>query len=173
MQELAGAARPFDVSHAERAYGLGEFFVARHVARERTVIALLANGDRVGEILADDLGYDNSLYYVGFGFPVRERWQLESNNYFSTTGIERDKEWRSVLNVLYTSERGWNAVLGVGTGEVDFGGLDDTDRIAVAHAMLTVPVFGFHRAHLVLRREDLPGGDVNVAMVGFTYRLPR
>ncbi len=120
-----------------------------------------------------NLGYDDNLYYVGFGFPLSERWQLESNNYFSTTGIEQDKEWRSVLNVLYAGASGWDVVVGGGVGEVDYGGLTDPDRVSVTHAVLTVPVFGFHRASFAVRHEDLPGGNVNVAMVGFTYRLPR
>jgi tetratricopeptide (TPR) repeat protein len=130
----------------------------------------LTLGTQVGD---HDLGYNNSLYYVGIGFPLGDSWQLESNNYFSTTGLEQDKEWRSVLNVLYEGDSGWNAVLGGGLGEVNYGGLDNPDNVTVAHAMFTMPVFGFHRAHLAVRHEKLPGGDVNIAMIGFTYRLPR
>ena len=130
----------------------------------------LTLGAQVGD---HDLGYNNSLYYVGIGIPLGDTWQIESNNYFSTTGLEQDKEWRSVLNVLYEGESGWNAVFGAGLGEVNYGGLEVSDDVTVAHAMFTMPVFGFHRAHLAVRHEKLPGGDVNVAMVGFTYRLPR
>lgn len=128
----------------------------------------------LGTQLGDhDLGYNNNLYYVGLGIPVGGRWQIESNNYFSTTGIEQDKEWRSVLNVLYASDSSWNLVLGAGVGEVNYGGLDNPDDLSVVHALFSMPVFGIHRAHLAVRHEQLPGGDINTAMLGFTYRLPR
>lgn len=145
-----------------------------NIVRAEMVLRNLPGKLTLGAQLGDhDLGYNNNLYYVGFGIPLGERWEVESNNYFSTTGIEQDKEWRSVLNVLYQGDSGWNAVVGAGVGEVNYGGLGNPDRVNVAHAMFTMPVFGFHRAHLVLRNENLPGGDVNVAMIGFTYRLPR
>ena len=64
-------------------------------------------------------------------------------------------------------------MLGAGVGEVDGEGLQNPERVRVAHAMLSMPVFGYHRLHLVLRNEDLPGNSVKVAMLGFTFRLPR
>ena len=142
--------------------------------RAEMVLHNLPGKVTLGAQLGDhELGYDNNLYYVGFGIPLSERWQLENNNYFSMTGSEKDKEWRSVLNVLYQSAAGWDAVIGGGAGEVNYGGLAGRDHVSVAHAMFTMPVFGFHRAHLAIRHEKLPGDDVNVAMIGFTVRLPR
>ena len=120
-----------------------------------------------------ELGYADRSYQIGVGIPFAERWQVESNNYFSTVGTDKDDEWRSVLNLLYTADSGWNAMLGAGIGEVDRGGLQSPDDVRVAHAMLSMPVFGYHRLHLVLRNEDLPGSSVNVAMLGFTFRMPR
>ena len=145
-----------------------------NLVRAEMVLHNLPGKLTLGTQLGDhELGYDNNLYYVGIGIPLGERWQIESNNYFSSTGAEQDKEWRSVLNVLYESDGGWNAVVGAGVGEINYGGLEDPDDVTVAHAMFTIPVFGFHRAHLALRHEQLPGSDVNIAMLGFTYRLPR
>ena len=125
------------------------------------------------QLSAHELGYDDRLYHVGIGIPFAERWQVESNNYYSTVGVDKDDEWRSVLNFLYSADSGWSAMLGAGIGEIDRAGLQDPESVRVAHAMLSVPVFGYHRLHLVLRNEDLPGNSVNMAMLGFTYRLPR
>lgn len=145
-----------------------------NLVRAEMVLHNLPGKVTLGAQLGDhEVGYDNNLYYVGFGIPLSERWQLESNNYFSMTGSEKDKEWRSVLNVLYESAAGWNTVVGGGAGEVNYGGLASRDSVSVAHAMFTLPVFGVHRAHLAVRHEKLPGDDINVAMIGFTYRLPR
>lgn len=145
-----------------------------NLVRAEVVLHNLPGKVTLGAQLGDhELGYEDNLYYLGFGFGLGERWQLENNNYFSMTGSEQDKEWRSVLNVLYESAAGWNAVIGGGGGEVNYGGLASPDSVTVAHAMFTMPVFGFHRAHLAVRHEKLPGEDVNVAMLGFTYRLPR
>ena len=127
-------------------------------------------GTQIGD---HELGYTDSLYQIGIGVPFAGRWQVESNNYFSTVGADKDDEWRSVLNVLYTADSGSNAMLGAGVGEVDRGGLQNKESVRVAHAMLTIPVFGYHRVHLALRNEDLPRNSINVAMLGFTFRLPR
>jgi tetratricopeptide (TPR) repeat protein len=120
-----------------------------------------------------ELGYDDRLFHLGIGIPFAERWQIESNNYFSTVGVNKDDEWRSVLNLLYSADSGWNAMVGAGFGEVDREGLQNPENVRVAHAMVSLPVFDYHRLHLVLRNEDLPGATVNVAMLGFTLRLPR
>ena len=127
-------------------------------------------GAQIGD---HELGFDDTLHYLGIGIPFAERWQVESNNYFSTVGAAKDDEWRSVLNLLYSADGGWNAMVGVGMGEADREGLQNPERVRVAHAMVSMPVFGYHRLHLVLRNEDLPGNSVNVAMLGFTFRLPR
>ena len=38
--------------------------------------------------------------------------------------------------------------------------------------MVSIPIFGFHRLQFVLRRESVPDGDFNIAMLGVTLRLP-
>jgi len=142
--------------------------------RAEAVLNNLPGKVTLGAQIGDhELGYSDRLYQVGIGIPFAERWQVESNNYFSTVGADRDDEWRSVLNFLYAADSGWTAMVGAGIGEVDRGGLEDPENVRVAHAMLSMPVFGYHRLHLVLRNEDLPGNSVNVAMLGFTFRLPR
>jgi Flp pilus assembly protein TadD len=120
-----------------------------------------------------ELGYDDRVFHLGIGIPFAERWQIESNNYFSTVGVNKDDEWRSVLNLLYSADSGWTAMVGAGFGELDREGLQNPENVRVAHAMVSLPVFDYHRLHLVLRNEDLPGASVNVAMLGFTFRLPR
>lgn len=119
-----------------------------------------------------DLGYDDSLYYLGIGIPFASRWEIEWNNYSSTTGIDQQDEWRSVLNLLYASDTGWSAMVGGGAGEIDRGGVANPDRVSLGHAMLTMPIFGFHRLHLVFRHENLPTTSHNVAMLGVTLRFP-
>ena len=127
----------------------------------------------VGAQLGDhDLGYEDRLVYLGIGIPFAGRWQVESNNYVSQTGIEGDDEWRSVLNLVYAGDGGWDILVGGGLGEVDRGDLDGPDSVSVAHLMASMPVFGFHRLHFVVRHENLPNDSVNVAMLGFTYRMP-
>ena len=64
-------------------------------------------------------------------------------------------------------------MLGAGVGKIDRDGMQNPESVRVAHALLSVPVLGYHRLHLVLRNEDLQGDSVNVAMLGFTFRLPR
>ena len=125
------------------------------------------------QIGAHELGYDDTLYQLGIGIPFAEQWQVESNNYFSTVGADKDDEWPSVLNLLYAADSGWNAMVGADIGEVDRDGLQNPESMRVAHAMLSMPIFGYHRLHLVLRNEDLPADSVNVAMLGFTFRLLR
>ena len=122
---------------------------------------------------AHELGYDDQLWYVGFGIPFAGRWQVESNNYFSTTGLERDDEWRSVLNVIYNAPAGWEVVVGGGYGEVTGDNALTRESVNVAHGMLSMPIFGFHRLQFVLRRESVPGGNFNIAMLGITLRLPQ
>ena len=146
----------------------------QNLYRAEVVLNNLPGKVTLGAQIGDhELGYDDSLYLLGIGIPFAERWQVESNNYFSTVGVDKDDEWRSVLNLLYAADSGWNAMVGAGVGEVDRGGLQNPESIRVAHAMFSMPVFGYHRLHLVLRNEDLPGNSVNVAMLGFTFRLPR
>jgi len=120
-----------------------------------------------------DLGYDDSLYYAGIGIPFASRWEIEWNNYFSTTGLDSENERRSILNLLYASDSGWTAMVGGGAGKIDRDGIANPDRVSVGHAMLTIPVFGFHRLQLVFRHENLPTNSYNVAMLGLTLRLPR
>ena len=146
----------------------------QNLYRAEVVLNNLPGKVTLGAQIGDhELGYDDSLYLLGIGIPFAERWQVESNNYFSTVGVDKDDEWRSVVNLLYAADSGWNAMVGAGVGEVDRGGLQNPESIRVAHAMFSMPVFGYHRLHLVLRNEDLPGNRVNVAMLGFTLRLPR
>jgi tetratricopeptide (TPR) repeat protein len=130
----------------------------------------VALGTQLGK---HELGYDDNLLYLGIGIPVGERWQIESNNYFSTVGVNEDEEWRSVLNFSYATDNGWNAMVGGGVGEVDRSGQQNSERVNVVHAMVSMPVFGYHRLHFVLRNEDVEGDSFNTAMIGFTYRLPR
>jgi len=125
------------------------------------------------QIGSHDAGYDDSLYYIGLGIPFAGHWQVESNNYFSTTGVDSEKEWRSVLNLSYQADTGWNMLIGAGAGEIDVNGVANPDRVTVAHALLSVPIFGYHRLHLTLRHESLPDEDMNVAMLGVTLRLPQ
>lgn len=146
----------------------------QNLYRAELVLNNLPGKVTLGAQLGDhELGYDDSVYYLGIGIPFAERWQVESNNYFSTIGVDKDDEWRTVLNVLYSADSGWNALVGAGIGEADREGLPNPESIRVAHAMVSMPVFGYHRLHLVLRNEDLQGASVNVAMLGFTFRLPR
>ena len=146
----------------------------QNLYRAEVVLNNLPGKVTLGAQTADhELGYDDRLYHLGIGIPFAEHWQVESNNYFSTVGVDKDDEWRSVLNLLYSADSGWNAMVGAGIGEVDREGLQNPESVRVAHAMFSMPVFGYHRLHLVLRNEDLPGNSVNVAMLGFTYRLPR
>jgi Flp pilus assembly protein TadD len=121
---------------------------------------------------AHDLGYDDELWYIGFGIPFAQRWQVESNNYFATTGIDRDDEWRSVLNVIYNAPAGWEVLVGGGYGEVDSINSLSKESVNVMHGMVSMPIFGFHRLQFVLRRESVPDGDFNIAMLGVTLRLP-
>ena len=146
----------------------------QNLYRAEVVLNNLPGKVTLGAQIGDhELGYADRLYQIGIGIPFAERWQVESNNYFSTVGADKDDEWRSVLNLLYAADSGWDAMVGAGVGEVDRGGLQNPESVRVAHAMLSMPVFGYHRLHLVLRNEDLPGNSVNVAMLGFTFRLPR
>lgn len=146
----------------------------QNLYRAEVVLNNLPGKVTLGAQIGDhESGYVDRLYQLGIGIPFADRWQVESNNYFSTVGADKDDEWRSVLNLLYAADSGWNAMVGAGVGEVDRGGLQNPESVRVAHAMLSMPVFGYHRLHLVLRNEDLPGNSVNVAMLGFTFRLPR
>ena len=122
---------------------------------------------------AHELGYDDNLWYIGFGIPFAERWQVESNNYFATTGIDRDDEWRSVLNLIYNAPAGWEVLVGGGYGEVDSINALSKESVNVVHGMFSMPIFGFHRLQFVLRRESVPDGDFNIAMLGVTLRLPQ
>jgi tetratricopeptide (TPR) repeat protein len=121
---------------------------------------------------AHELGYDDDLWYIGVGIPFASRWEVESNNYFSTTGFDRDKEWRSVLNVIYKGTAGWELLVGGGYGEVDTADTLNAESVTVAHTMFSLPIFDFHRLNLMLRHEDGPANSFNVAMLGVTLRLP-
>jgi hypothetical protein len=145
----------------------------QNLYRAEVVLNNLPGKVSLGAQLGDhELGYEDTLYYLGIGIPFAKHWLIESNNYLSTTGVDQDDEWRSVLNLSYSADSGWNAMLGAGVGEVDRDSLQNPESVRVAHAMLSVPVLDYHRLHLVLRNEDLQGGSVFVAMLGFTFRLP-
>ena len=96
---------------------------------------------------AHELGYDDNLWYIGFGIPFAERWQVESNNYFATTGIDRDDEWRSVLNLIYNAPAGWEVLVGGGYGQVDSVNALSKEDVNVIHGVVSMPIFGFHRLH--------------------------
>ena len=146
----------------------------QNLYRAEIVLNNLPGKVSLGAQLGDhELGFDDTLYHLGIGIPFSKHWLIESNNYFSTVGVDQDEEWRSVLNLSYSADSGWNAMLGAGVGKIDRDGMQNPESVRVAHALLSVPVLGYHRLHLVLRNEDLQGDSVNVAMLGFTFRLPR
>ena len=143
------------------------------IYRAEAIVANLPGRVTLGaQIGSHEAGYDDSLYYLGLGIPLSRRWQVEANTYFSTTGPDQENEWRGVFNVVFSGDNGLDLLLGAGAGEVDRNGVANPDRVAVAHAMLSAPLFGYHRLHLTFRHENLPTDDINIAMLGVTLRLP-
>lgn len=128
----------------------------------------------LGAQLGDhDLGYQERLGYVGFAVPVGARWRLESNTYFAELGADAVGEWRTIFNTEYRAESGWSLLVGGGAGRTEDTVVAPGQDIRVAHAVAFVPVFGYHRLNITLRREEVGAERFDVAMLGFTYRLAR
>lgn len=128
----------------------------------------------LGSQLGDhDLGYDDTLNYVGAGIPIGSRWRIESTYYSSETGPASNEEWRTIVNTEYRGDSGWSLLVGGGFGRVETIAGAGEDDVEVAHAIAFLPVFGYHRINLTLRREQVGGESYNIAMLGFTYRFAR
>ncbi len=127
-------------------------------------------GAQVG---SHDLGYDDTLTYLGLAVPIGRNWTVEINNYSSETGVNSDDERRTILNAEYRANAGWSLLVGAGGGTVDSTALATEESVKVAHAVAFIPVLGYHRVILTLRREEIAGNSFNIGMVGFTYRLIR
>ena len=133
-------------------------------------LARITLGSQLGD---HDLGYNDTLNYVGVGIPIGSRWRVESTYYSSETGPESDDEWRAIVNTEYRADSGWSLLVGGGIGRVETIAGAGEDDVEVAHAIAFVPVFGYHRINLTLRREQVAGESYNIAMLGFTYRFAR
>jgi hypothetical protein len=120
-----------------------------------------------------ELGYNDSLAYVGVGIPLSARWSLEVNNYFSETGTDGDDERRSVLNAEYKSSSGWSVLVGAGRGNAESAVLAVNQTVDVAHAIAFIPISGYHRLNLTFRHEEFASESFDIAMLGFTYRMAR
>jgi hypothetical protein len=75
--------------------------------------------------------------------------------------------------VEYKANAGWSVLVGAGSGSADNKSRGTSESVKVAHAVAFIPVLGYHRLRLTVRREESAGQTSNIAMVGFTYRLVR
>lgn len=120
-----------------------------------------------------DLGFDDTLTYLGLAVPLGSNWTVELNNYDSEIGADADDEQRTILNAEYRSNAGWSVLVGGGSGSVKSSVLGTEQDIKVTQAVAFIPLFGYHRLILTLRREEVGGESFNIGMVGFTYRMIR
>lgn len=132
-------------------------------------LARLTLGAQLGD---HDLGYEDKLSYFGVAVPVGDRWQIESNSYFSSTGVEGIDEWRSIINAEYKADAGWSVLVGGGYGEIDATATSRSDNVKVAHVIAYIPIFGYHRLNLTFRHEEVAGANFDTAVIGFMLRLP-
>jgi tetratricopeptide (TPR) repeat protein len=117
-------------------------------------------------------GFTDSLVFAEYGFPVSPRWRLSPTVFYSSTGQDRDKEYRVLVDAGYRSPDRWAVNFGAAVGGIDSAIPSASGDVYVANAELRLPIAGYHSINFAVRYERNPTNEFTIAMMGLTMRWP-
>ena len=120
-----------------------------------------------------DVGYTDELVHLGFDFPVADVWRIQPVLFVSRFGPEDDSEWRALVNAVYEPGPKWNAGLRFGGGDIDAFDPAFSGGTTIVGAWGSLYVSDQLSLNLALQREETPADTLDIALLGFTYRVPR